>query len=105
MPLTVLFNPQFTAMSEETASGWEGCLSIPEVRGVVPRSLEVSVRGYDRKGTPVEFIARDFFARVLQHEVDHLDGVLFLDRMDDLETLTFVEEYQRYWLPSESDED
>lgn len=105
MPLTVLFNPQFTAMSEETASGWEGCLSIPEVRGVVPRSLEVSVRGYDRKGTPVEFIARDFFARVLQHEVDHLDGVLFLDRMDDLETLTFVEEYQRYWLPSEMDED
>ena len=71
IPLTVLFNPQFVAMSEESVSGWEGCLSIPEVRGVVPRSVEVTVS--DRLGAPAEFSARDFFARVLQHEVDHLE--------------------------------
>ena len=101
IPLTVLFNPQFIAMSDESASGWEGCLSIPEVRGVVPRSVEVTIRGYDRLGASVEFSARDFFARVLQHEVDHLDGILFLDRMDRLDTLTYLEEYQRYWLAEE----
>jgi len=101
IPLTVLFNPQFIAMSEESASGWEGCLSIPEVRGVVPRSVEVTVRGYDRLGASVEYSARDFFARVLQHEVDHLDGILFLDRMQGLDTLTYLEEYQRYWLAEE----
>ena len=101
IPLTVLFNPQFIAMSDESASGWEGCLSIPEVRGVVPRSVEVTIRGYDRLGASVEFSARDFFARVLQHEVDHLDGILFLDRMDRLDTLTYLEEYQRYWLVEE----
>ncbi len=101
IPLTVLFNPQFVDMSEESVSGWEGCLSIPEVRGVVPRSVEVTVRGYDRLGSSVEFSARDFFARVLQHEVDHLDGTLFLDRMQGLDTLTYLEEYQRYWLAEE----
>lgn len=103
IPLTILFNPELSALSEERVSGWEGCLSIPDVRGVVPRAVEVGVRGMDRDGQPVEFVARDFFARVLQHEVDHLDGVLFLDRMDDLHTLTYLEEYQRYWLSDDED--
>ena len=98
IPLTVLFNPEFTAMSEKMVNGWEGCLSIPEIRGVVPRAAAVEVRGLDGEGRPVELAAEGFFARVLQHEIDHLDGVLFLDRMEDLQTLTFVEEYQRYWL-------
>ena len=102
IPLTVLFNPQFTSLSPERLDAWEGCLSIPQLRGVVPRSAAVEVRGYDREGRAVELEAEELFARVLQHEIDHLDGVLFLDRMDDLQTLTFVEEYQRYWLDAEA---
>ena len=102
IPLTVLFNPQFTSLSPESLDAWEGCLSIPQLRGVVPRSAAVGVRGYDREGSAVELEAEGLFARVLQHEIDHLNGVLFLDRMDDLQTLTFVEEYQRYWLDAEA---
>lgn len=102
IPLTVLFNPQFTAQSSECLDAWEGCLSIPQLRGVVPRSAAVAVQGYDRKGQAMEMEAEGLFARVLQHEIDHLDGVLFLDRMDDLQTLTFLEEYQRYWLDAEA---
>ena len=102
IPLTVLFNPHFTSLSPDRVDAWEGCLSIPQLRGVVPRSAAVEVRGYDREGSAVELEAEGIFARVLQHEIDHLDGVLFLDRMDDLQTLTFVEEYQRYWLDAEA---
>ena len=102
IPLTVLFNPQFTSLSPERLDAWEGCLSIPQLRGVVPRSAAVEVQGYDRQGQAVELEVEDFFARVLQHEIDHLDGVLFLDRMADLQTLTFLEEYQRYWLAAEA---
>ena len=102
IPLTVLFNPQFTTLSPERVDAWEGCLSIPQLRGGVPRAAAVEVRGYDREGQVVELEAEGLFARVLQHEIDHLDGVLFLDRMDDLQTLTFIEEYQRYWLDAEA---
>ena len=102
IPLTVLFNPQFISLSPERLDGWEGCLSIPQLRGVVPRSAAVEVRGYDREGSAVELEAEGIFARVLQHEIDHLDGVLFPDRMADLQTLTFLEEYQRYWLDAEA---
>lgn len=100
-PLTLLFNPQFTAMSEEKMDGWEGCLSIPRIRGIVPRSASVRVEGFDGEGREVEFAAEGFFARILQHEIDHLDGILFPDRMDDLQTLTYLEEYRRYWLEPE----
>ena len=103
IPLTVLFNPEFTAMSAARVDGWEGCLSIPDIRGVVPRSAAVEVKGLDAEGQPVKFAAEGFFARILQHEIDHLNGVLFLDRMEDYETLSFFEEYQRYWQEPESD--
>ena len=101
IPLTVLFNPEFIAMSDERVDGWEGCLSIPDIRGVVPRSAAVHVKGLDAQGQPVELSAEGFFARVLQHEIDHLDGVIFLDRMEDFATLSYFDEYQRYWIDEE----
>lgn len=98
VPLTVLINPRVTVLSEETVDGWEGCLSIPEMRGVVPRYRELRVEALDRNGQPLDFIAKDFHARVVQHENDHLQGNVYLDRMPSLETLTHLTEWQRYWL-------
>jgi peptide deformylase len=93
----VLINPEITPIGSAEAEGWEGCLSIPDIRGQVPRAKEIIVRGYDRTGSRIEITARDFPARVIQHEADHLDGVLFFDRMRSFETLTFLDEYARYW--------
>jgi peptide deformylase len=98
VPLTVLINPRVTVLSETTVDGWEGCLSIPEMRGVVPRYGELRVEALDRNGQPLDFIAKDFHARVVQHEYDHLQGKVYLDRMPSLETLTHLTEWQRYWL-------
>lgn len=98
VPLTVLINPRVTVLAEETVDGWEGCLSIPEMRGVVPRYRELRVEALDRNGQPLDFIAKDFHARVVQHENDHLQGHVYLDRMPSLETLTHLTEWQRYWL-------
>ena len=101
IPLTVLFNPQFVAMSEESVSGWEGCLSIPEVRGVVPRSVEVTVSGYDRLGAPQSLVHAISLLASCSTKSITIDGTLFLDRMQSLDTLTYLEEYQRYWLAEE----
>jgi peptide deformylase len=98
VPLTVLINPRVTVVSEDTVDGWEGCLSIPELRGVVPRYRELRVEALDRNGKRVDFIAKDFHARVVQHEYDHLQGKVYADRMPSLETLTHLTEWQRYWL-------
>ena len=97
VPLMALINPEITIVGSATAEDWEGCLSIPDVRGKVPRALEISVRAYDRRGRKITVHAKGFTARVIQHETDHLDGVLFFDRMKSLETLTFLDEYSRYW--------
>ena len=97
VPLMALINPEITIAGAATADDWEGCLSIPDVRGKVPRALEIDVRAYDRRGRKISVHAKGFTARVIQHETDHLDGVLFFDRMKSLETLTFLEEYGRYW--------
>jgi peptide deformylase len=105
MPFVVLVNPELTMTGETIEQGWEGCLSIPDVRGLVPRASEIKVDAYDRKGRRVQFAARGLPARVIQHETDHLDGVLFLDRMRSLETLTFMDEYHRYWTKHEDDEE
>jgi peptide deformylase len=92
-----LINPEITVVGTDVVEDWEGCLSIPDVRGRVPRAREIKVRAYDRKGGRIELRAHDFPARVIQHETDHLDGVLFFDRMRTFETLTFLDEYSRYW--------
>jgi peptide deformylase len=92
-----LVNPEITLVGAEVEEDWEGCLSIPDIRGRVQRAHEVRVRAYDRKGERMEVRAHGFSARVIQHETDHLDGVLFLDRMKSFETLTFLDEYSRYW--------
>ena len=91
-----IINPEITIVGREVVDDWEGCLSVPDIRGLVPRARQIKVRALDRRGDPVELDAHDFAARVLQHETDHLDGVLFFDRMRSLESLTFLEEYARY---------
>ena len=93
----VVVNPEIVPLSEEKAEGWEGCLSIPDIRGMVPRYTDILVRALDRTGKKVELTLKGFPARVAQHETDHLDGVLFFDRMESLETLTFLDEFGRYW--------
>jgi len=102
IPLTVLINPVVTPATEEKAVGWEGCLSIPELRGKVPRYTTVRVEALDREGKPVAFEATGFHAVVIQHETDHLQGILFVDRMEDLRTLTHLAEYERYWAEEEA---
>jgi peptide deformylase len=93
-----IINPEIVQMGSEIVDDWEGCLSVPDIRGRVPRALEIKVRAFDRNGERIEMSARDYPARVIQHETDHLDGVLFFDRMKSFETLTFLDEYSRYWL-------
>jgi len=92
-----LVNPEISVVGNDIVEDWEGCLSIPDIRGRVPRPREIKVRAYDRSGERVEIHAHDFAARVIQHETDHLDGVLFVDRMRSFESLTFLDEYSRYW--------
>lgn len=93
----VMINPQLTVIDDEIVEDWEGCLSIPDIRGRVPRARAVSVRALDRRGNPFDLRESNFSARVVQHETDHLDGVLFFDRMRRFESLTFLEEYAKYW--------
>ena len=98
IPLTVLINPEITPVDSTMVEEWEGCLSVPGMRGTTPRYAAIDVRAVDREGHPVSFRAEKFFARVVQHEVDHLDGMVYLDRMADLKTLTHLKEFGRYWI-------
>ncbi len=99
IPMTVLVNPDVTVLDESLVEDWEGCLSIPDFRGRVPRYQKLRVDALDRHGRQVQFTAEGFFARVVQHEFDHLMGKVYLDRMRDFQTLTHLAEFQRYWLP------
>lgn len=97
VPEMVLINPEVSLAGSETVDDWEGCLSIPGIRGKVPRARQIVARALDRRGKRIEVRASGFTARIIQHETDHLDGVLFLDRMKEFQTLTFLEEFGRYW--------
>jgi len=94
VPFMVLVNPVITPLDEEREDGWEGCLSIPDLRGVVPRWKRLKLEALDRDGKRYSLEAQDFFARVVQHEYDHLDGNVYLDRMPDMRSLTFIKEFE-----------
>jgi peptide deformylase len=100
---SVIINPVIIPADGGIVEGWEGCLSIPEIRGRVPRAHKIVVKALDRQGRSVEIEAEDFPARVMQHETDHLDGVLFLDRMTSLGSLTYLDEYARYHAKGDDD--
>ena len=98
IPLTVLINPEITYMSEEKEEGWESCLSVNDLKGMVSRSTEIKVSAYNRAGERIELEAMDFVAVVLQHEIDHLNGIVYLDRMKDFQTLTHMKEFAKHWM-------
>jgi len=89
IPYTVLINPELTPLGEEQEEGWEGCLSVPGLRGLVPRFKGLRYRGFDIEGTAIDRTVDGFHARVVQHEVDHLDGILYPQRMRDLRNFGF----------------
>ena len=99
VPLTVLINPVLTPVGEAREHGWEGCLSVPGLTGLVPRATTLDWSALDRHGQPIGGRATGFHARVLQHECDHLDGVLYPARMDRPEFLVFTEELRRHGIP------
>jgi peptide deformylase len=94
--LMVLINPVIETVGSERALGWEGCLSVPGLRGVVPRHLRVRYRGIGLDGEAIERDVAGFHARVIQHECDHLDGILYPQRMTDHRLLVFLEELQHH---------
>jgi peptide deformylase len=101
-PLTILANPSFEIVGREIDGGWEGCLSVPGLRGFVERAAHIRYSGLDLAGNKVERVARGFHARVVQHELDHLDGVLYPQRMSDLSKLIFESE-AKHWLAREGE--
>tara|TARA_B100001123_G_scaffold450778_1_gene623683 strand:+ start:62930 stop:63457 length:528 start_codon:yes stop_codon:yes gene_type:complete len=97
MPEVVMINPVIEPVSDDVEEDWEGCLSIPDIRGKVPRFVDIRLQALDRQGKTLSMTASGFPARVIQHETDHLDGVLFFDRMKTFNSLTFLSEYARFW--------
>ncbi len=96
VPLTILVNPELTPLTDETFQNYEGCLSVPDLRGVVDRVTEIRVKAWDRHGNEIDKIVRGLTAGTFQHEVDHLDGKLFLDRVRDTTTLCSWKEFERH---------
>jgi peptide deformylase len=103
VPFTVLANPVITPIGEEPETGWEGCLSVPDLRGLVPRMTEIRLEALDRHGKPFSLEASGFHARVIQHECDHLDGCVYLDRMSDMKSLAFIKEFETHVVHSEDE--
>lgn len=92
VPFTVLVNPRIEPLGDDRVAGWEGCLSVPGMRGVVPRYRHIRYTGFDQFGAPIDRTVADFHARVVQHECDHLDGILYPERIDDMRSFGFIEE-------------
>ena len=103
VPLTAFVNPDIEVLDPTTAGYWEGCLSVPGLRGFVERPQHIRVRALDLNGAPIEMTFEGFPATVFQHEFDHLDGTLYVDRITDSSKLVFDEEFERYILPAESE--
>lgn len=99
MPFTVFVNPTIEVLDPATRGYWEGCLSVPGLRGFVERPQHVRVEYLDRAGAPRELVLEGFLATVFQHEFDHLDGVLYIDRLSDPRLLAYDEEFMRYLAP------
>ncbi|HIE41992.1 MAG TPA: peptide deformylase [Nitrospinaceae bacterium] len=98
IPLTVLVNPVLSDFSGEKVLGWESCLSLIDFRGLVPRFTSLTLTAYDRQGKKIEKRVEGFEAVVLQHEIDHLEGKVFLDRMEDFSKLSYQEEFEEFWV-------
>lgn len=96
LPLRVLINPVLTPLGDELVTGWEGCLSVPGLRGAVPRYNRIRLSALDGTGAPVDEVLEGFAARVLQHEADHLDGRLYPSRVEDFRAFGYNEELDRY---------
>lgn len=96
IPLTVLVNPVVTPLVDELFENYEGCLSVPNLRGLVPRATQVRVQALDREGNPLDFVAKGLSAGTFQHEVDHLLGKIFVDRVRDTTTLTTWADFERF---------
>lgn len=94
VPRTILINPLIKPLDDSMEQGWEGCLSLPGMRGLVPRFRNIEYSGFDPTGQPISVRASGFHARVVQHECDHLDGILYPQRMSDLASLGYIEELQ-----------
>jgi peptide deformylase len=94
--IIVYINPEITTLTEDMDEDWEGCLSVPGLRGRVPRYTKIRIRAYDRHGKRLDLVAEGFAARVIQHECDHLWGKLYIDRIRDTTSLTFIEEFIKY---------
>jgi peptide deformylase len=94
-PIAII-NPEIEVVGDVVVEGWEGCLSMPDIRGRVPRALQIKLSALDRHGRRISIAANEFPARVIQHETDHLDGVLFFDRMRSFESLTYMDEFSRF---------
>ena len=92
VPFTVLVNPKLVMLTRDVESDWEGCLSVPGMRGVVPRYTKLRYTGTDEEGNPIDRVAEGFHARVVQHECDHLDGILYPQRMTDMRSFGFTKE-------------
>lgn len=100
-PLLIVINPVIKILDPKEQAFWEGCLSIPEIRGLVHRPRKISVEFLSLNGEKQKIVAEDFLATVFQHELDHLSGTLFIDKIKDLHHLAFLDEYKRYHLPKE----